>query len=700
MTGLRILIIEDLPEDAELIERELRSAGINFQSHRVWDRDQFLKALKEYKADIILSDFSLPQFDAIEALELLTNLNVDLPFILVTGSQGEEVAADCIKKGATDYILKSSLMRLPAAVTNALKKKHAETERERALKALKESEERYALAARGANDGLWDWNLASNRIYFSTRWKKMLGYDENEVGDSPEEWFDRIHADDVKIVRAAIDAHIAGRTPHFESEYRIRTRENTYRWMLARGLAVSLNGDGSSRMAGSQSDINDRKRAEEQLLHDAFHDALTGLPNRALFFDRLQRSVQRAKRHKEYLFAVLFLDLDRFKTINDSLGHMAGDQLLIAIAENLNKMLRPGDTVSRLGGDEFVILTDDLENTGEATRIANRILQSFVQPYSVRDHEVFTTCSIGIAMSLTHYERAEDLLRDADTALYRAKALGKARYAIFDPAMHEQALQTLQLENDLRRAIERQEFKIHYQPIISLHTGKIEGFESLLRWDAPGRGMVYPADFIPLAEETGLIQSLGMWAIEQSCAQAFQWRSLFRDRMDLSMSVNLSCKQFSQPDLIDQIEHTLMVSHLDPHHLRFEITESMIMEDPDSAVHMLLRLKKLNVKLHLDDFGTGYSSLSYLHRFPFDSLKIDRSFVSKMHNDEESLEIVRTIIMLGRNLQKSVIAEGVETAEQLAQLRALECHQAQGYFFSHALEHEKAEELLLRDPHW
>lgn len=700
MTGLRILIIEDLPEDAELIERELRSAGINFQSHRVWDRDQFLKALKEYKADIILSDFSLPQFDAIEALELLTNLNVDLPFILVTGSQGEEVAADCIKKGATDYILKSSLMRLPAAVTNALKKKHAETERERALKALKESEERYALAARGANDGLWDWNLASNRIYFSTRWKKMLGYDENEIGDSPEEWFDRIHADDVKIVRAAIDAHIAGRTPHFESEYRIRTRENTYRWMLARGLAVSLNGDGSSRMAGSQSDINDRKRAEEQLLHDAFHDALTGLPNRALFFDRLQRSVQRAKRHKEYLFAVLFLDLDRFKTINDSLGHMAGDQLLIAIAENLNKMLRPGDTVSRLGGDEFVILTDDLENTGEATRIANRILQSFVQPYSVRDHEVFTTCSIGIAMSLTHYERAEDLLRDADTALYRAKALGKARYAIFDPAMHEQALQTLQLENDLRRAIERQEFKIHYQPIISLHTGKIEGFESLLRWDAPGRGMVYPADFIPLAEETGLIQSLGMWAIEQSCAQAFQWRSLFRDRMDLSMSVNLSCKQFSQPDLIDQIEHTLMVSHLDPHHLRFEITESMIMEDPDSAVHMLLRLKKLNVKLHLDDFGTGYSSLSYLHRFPFDSLKIDRSFVSKMHNDEESLEIVRTIIMLGRNLQKSVIAEGVETAEQLAQLRALECHQAQGYFFSHALEHEKAEELLLRDPHW
>ncbi|MBD1861162.1 MULTISPECIES: EAL domain-containing protein [Trichocoleus] len=574
------------------------------------------------------------------------------------------------------------------------------TGRKQAEAALRESQERYALAVQGANDGLWDWNLKTNEIYFSPRWKSMLGHQEDEIGSCPEEWLHRVHPEDVERLKAQIDLHLEGLSPHFESEHRMQHQDGSYRWMLSRGLAVR-DADGKiSRMAGSQTDVTSRKQVEKQLLHDAFHDVLTGLPNRALFMDRLGLSIERSKRPGNNLFAVLFLDLDRFKVINDSLGHMIGDQLLISIARRLEACLRGGDTVARLGGDEFTILLDDISDLDDATRIANRIHHALQSPFNLQGQEVFTSVSIGIALSETGYDWPEDLLRDADTAMYRAKSLGRACHKVFDRTMHLRAVELLHLETDLRRAIERQELRLHYQPIVSLTTGRIHGFEALIRWQHPERGLMSPAEFIPVAEETGLIVPVGLWVLREACQQAQKWQKQFSTSFPLTMSVNLSGKQFSQPDLIGQIEQILQATALDARSLKLEITESVMMENAESATKMLLRLKALGVQLHIDDFGTGYSSLSYLHRFPIDQLKIDRSFVKRLGADDESAEIVRAIVTLAHNLGIHVTAEGVETAEQLTQLRALECEYGQGYFFFQPLTEAVVEKLILTEQQW
>ncbi len=405
-------------------------------------------------------------------------------------------------------------------------------------------------------------------------------------------------------------------------------------------------------------------------------------------------AVEQNKRRPEQRFAVLFLDLDRFKMINDSLGHTVGDQLLIAIARQLERCLRTGDTVARLGGDEFAILLHDIEHFDDAIRVAERVLHELNSPFNLGGHEVFTTASIGIALSNTRYETAEDVLRDADTAMYRAKADGKARYEVFDMVMHARVVALLQLENDLRRAIEREEFCLHYQPIVALADGRVTGFEALVRWPHHERGLVRPAEFIPLAEETGLIVPLGRWVLREACAQMQSWQQLSPAHRRLKLSVNLSGKQFAQADLCEQIERALADTNFDPRCLQLEITESVLMENAKAVVPMLSRLRDLGVELAIDDFGTGYSSLSYLRRFPIHTLKIDRSFI--MRDDCENAEIVRTIILLARNMRKEVVAEGVETPAQLATLRALDCAYAQGYLFSPPQDVATTEQMLKR----
>jgi diguanylate cyclase (GGDEF)-like protein len=428
----------------------------------------------------------------------------------------------------------------------------------------------------------------------------------------------------------------------------------TYSYIIDRAYVVHDDKGKPIRMIGGMTDISDRKRAEEQLRYNAFYDALTGLPNRSLFMDRLHQTIERAKRHQNYLFAILFLDIDRFKVINDSLGHNIGDQLLIAFSRRLEACLRSVDTFVRLGGDEFVILLEDITSFSDATHVAERIRQKLALPFNLGGHEVFTTTSIGIALSTTVYDQPEDLLRDADIAMYRAKAQGKARYEIFDPVMHTQALILLQVENDLRRAIERQEFQIYYQPIVELQTGKVIGFEALLRWQHPSQGLVLPATFIPVAEETGLIVPIGYWILRAACRQLRLWQSF--SAKSLTISVNLSGRQFSQPDLIDQIDQILQETGLDASSLSLEITESMIMED-ESATATLLQLRNLGVKVSIDDFGTGYSSLGRLHHFPIDVLKIDRSFVSGIGVSEGNLEIIQAIVTLAHQLGMDVITE-------------------------------------------
>jgi len=447
-------------------------------------------------------------------------------------------------------------------------------------------------------------------------------------------------------------------------------------------------------------DITERKQAESQLLHNAFHDALTSLPNRALFMNRLERALKQAKRQEDYLFAVLFLDLDRFKVINDSLGHTFGDQLLITIADRLATCLRPTDTAARLGGDEFTILLEGIKEINDVIKVADRIQAELRLPLILGEQEVFTTASIGIALSTKSYDQPEELLRDADIAMYRAKALGKARYEIFNTDMHTLAVARLQLENDLRRAIERQEFQIYYQPIVSLKIGTVIGLEALVRWQHPNRGLLYPREFLAVVEETGLSVVVDQWVLRTACHQMREWQLAFTANPPLTICVNFCSQNLVQPNLIEQVNTVLQETGIDAQSLKLEITESVIVENDQSVTDVLLQLKALGIQLAIDDFGTGYSSLGRLHSFPINMLKIDRSFISHAGTEIGNLDIVGTIITLAHSLGMDVTAEGVETAQQLARLRELNCEYGQGYFFSQPLDSKATEALIMAKPQW
>ncbi|UCF81009.1 MAG: PAS domain S-box protein, partial [Acidobacteriota bacterium] len=465
-------------------------------------------------------------------------------------------------------------------------------------------------------------------------------------------------------------------------------------------VSHTLEFDGRKAALVVAQDITERKQAEEQLVHNALHDSLTDLPNRLLLADRMEQMLARSKRRKDYSFAVLFLDLDRFKVVNDSLGHTVGDELLVGVARRLEKCLRSGDTVARVGGDEFTMLLDDIEGPSDATQAAERIQEELAPPFILSERQVFTTASIGIAFSAAGYDRSEDILRDADTAMYRAKELGRARHKVFDETMHTRAVDTFQLQTDLRRAVERNEFLIQYQPIVSLESGKLVGLEALLRWQHPQRGVIPPKEFIYIAEETGFINTIGLWVIQESGRRLRAWQEQFPKNASLFLSINISGKLFIQPDMVPQIGEILQEIDLCPSNLRLEVTEGAVMENTQSATETLSRLKALRVRFHLDDFGTGYSSLSYLHRFPFDGLKIDQSFIDHLSATDGSLDIVRTIVTLARTLHMETIAEGVETAEQLAHLKAIKCQYAQGFLFSKPLDSSAVGPFLESDPQY
>ncbi|HYX19152.1 MAG TPA: EAL domain-containing protein [Nostoc sp.] len=449
-----------------------------------------------------------------------------------------------------------------------------------------------------------------------------------------------------------------------------------------------------------QQEINSRQKLQSQLLDMALHDSLTGLPNRVLFIRRLKNALNRAKEQSSYQFALLFLDCDRFKVINDSLGHLVGDELLIAIAYRLQACLIPTHTLARLGGDEFGILLENITDINMAIQVAEQILQQLSLAFKLSRYEVFMNASIGISLGNKDYDRPEYLLRDADTAMYRAKAQGRAKYHVFNPAMHQEAIHLLELENDLRRAVERQEFLVYYQPIISLVTGRISGFEALVRWQHPIRGLISPIEFIPVAEETGLINAINTWVLQSACHQLSIWQHYPVTPEPLTMSVNLSARLFLQPNLIEQIDRIIYENKINPAYLELEITESVIMENTNAIEIILQQLKQRQIKLIMDDFGTGYSSLSYLHSFPFNALKIDKSFVKRMQENKENMGLVPAMIGIANSMGMSAIAEGVETQEQLAQLRSLNCNFAQGYLFSKPIEQQLVIKLLAVSPQW
>ena len=508
----------------------------------------------------------------------------------------------------------------------------------------------------------------------------------------------RLHPEDQLKIQEVWLSLKKNQSENLAVEYRILDRSGVYRWVKASGVVVRNQSGRVTRIVGSQSDLTNHRQVEAQLIHQVLHDNLTGLPNRALFMDRLGFALGRARRRFAPTFAVLILDIDRFKVINDSLGHKVGDLLLVELSRRLAKVLRPGDTIARWGGDEFTILLDELTEESAATEIAERLQRELELPFKLEEQEVFTSASIGVAISSTEYQRPEEILRDADTAMERAKAQGKGQKIVFEGSMRAKAKEMLQIENDLRRALERNEFVVHYQPIIDLVSGAVTSFEALVRWQHPTRGFIPPNDFIPLAEETGQIVPLGLWVMREACAQLRRWRDTTNMAPLLSMCVNLSVRQLTQPDLVEQIRHVVRENCLQPGSLKLEITETGVMKDVEGAIIVLNQLRDSGVEFCVDDFGTGHSSLGYLQRLPIKMLKIDRSFVSRLNRTNKDGDLVCTIIELARRLELKVVAEGVETEEQLSILRELKCQYAQGYLFSKPIASDLAEKLLPRFP--
>jgi diguanylate cyclase (GGDEF)-like protein/PAS domain S-box-containing protein len=548
--------------------------------------------------------------------------------------------------------------------------------RERELvETLRHSEERYALAARAASDGLWDWDLGRNTVYYSPRWKALLGYSDETVGTSPDEWISRVHEDDRPGLVEAIDRGLRGEAESFELEHRILGSDGRHRWTLCRALAVPGGGKPATRLVGSLSDITPRRELEDRLLQRALYDSLTGLPNRSLFLDRLERALSRSEVNGQSC-ALFFMDLDNFKTVNDSLGHAAGDELLTTVGKRLREVLRPEDTVARLGGDEFVVLAENVSAT-VAAEIAERLRHAINQPIVLAERTLAVSCSVGIALSADH--GPDMLLQEADTALYQAKEEGRNRAATYNKSMRMKAQRRLDVESILREALEEGHLVVAYQPIVELPSGAVVGNEALVRIRMDDGSLLSPDQFIPVAESTGLILPLGAAVLNQACAQQARWAQA--SNPPGHVAVNLSPCQLSDPSLVGQVAEALALSGLPASQLYLELTETALLDASPEVLQAVNDLKAMGVTLAIDDFGTGWASLAYLRRFPIDLLKIDRSFVSGILDNDQDVEVVKAVISLGHALALKVVAEGVETDEQGRRLSEMGCDLAQGYFY-------------------
>ena len=563
-----------------------------------------------------------------------------------------------------------------------------ETETLDKQEALRESEERLSLALAGTSEVLWDWDLRKNQLHLSPRWRDLLGV--TALSGSPSDWLERVHPEDAAPLRAALAAHFEGRTGSLDHEHRVRHADGDWRFISVRGAAQRDPSGTAVRAAGLISDVTRNRTLVDRMAHDARHDALTGLPNRTLFLDLLRHSFYRTRRHEDYRFAVLFIDIDRFKMVNDAFGHDAGDHLLIQIARRLESCLREGDTLARHGGDEFTMWLDDVHDSGDAVRVAERVHEAMHEPFEIASGQrVQSSASIGVSVGSAGYKQAEEVLRDADVAMYRAKALGKGRTAVFQREVGAVPAQ-VQMETDLRSALLRNEMRIHYMPIVDTKTGSVRAVEALARWEHPRLGLVQPAKFMGMAVETGLIVSIDQWVLQTASRQLHDWRRELAGAKTLSLSVNFSAKLLEQRDLGAQIDRVLLDSHLSPTDLNLDINESSLA--PDNGGDMLAQLHQRGLHLHMDDFGVGQSWLRHLHKSEVDSIKIDRSFVNA--GADRDRQVLGRLVSIARDLGKTVIAEGVETAEQARTVREVGCAFAQGFFFSPPLDALKTRALL------
>ncbi|MBT3219620.1 MAG: EAL domain-containing protein [Proteobacteria bacterium] len=660
-----MLLLEDEPSDALLITEALDESKVIVEC--VSNERDFREALGR-GVDLALCDFYLPGFTVLQALDMRDELCPEMPLIVVSGTLGDENAALLIKRGAQDFLLKDRLARLPTAINNALlaaklaQEKHA-------------LEERYALAIAGARDAIWDWELHSDQLFLSHRWFEFLRLPHQSIGPSSV-WFDQVYKDDLPRLQKAIEEHQSGETTHLELEYRVWDSTGTVRWILTRGRAVRGLNNEIIRMAGSHTDITQRKWNEQQLHRAAYEDPITGLPNKALFLDRVGRLLTPGRK-RELGFALCLLGLDRFSRINDSLGHELGDRLICEVGGLLDANMRDGDTVARISGDTFGILLLDVDTGTRALRLAERLRKVIERPLFLAEHQMVPAASMGVVVANSSLQTiARDLMRDADIALHRAKSRGRQQCALFDDGMHANAVQRIKVESDIRQALERDEFELFFQPIVRLEDERVIHCEALVRWNHPQHGLTGPGHFIPVAEDSGLILQLGHWVLGEACRQAKRWNQAGLD--DVSVSVNVSPRQFAAKNLVDLVGAALNDSKLKPKQLHLEITESVLMTSGRQIASVFSELQELGVLIALDDFGTGYSSLAYLQDFHFDTIKIDRRFVL----GSKPSPIIPIVANLGRELNVPVVAEGVETLAQLASVRQAGVPLVQGYHYA------------------
>ncbi len=686
MSKARILIVEDESIVALDIHDRLTNLGYEIVDITATGKKALAAALK-YQPDLILMDIHLRgDIDGIETSSQIKT-RLDVPIIFLTAFADEKTLERAMLTEPFGYIIKPFEEReLVVAIETALYKHSME-------KALRENEERYMLALRGTNDGIWDWDLHSDTIYFSPRWREILGYSQTEFGNSLSDWFDLIPAEDLPAVKTAFDDHMAGLSPHLGLEHRIYHRNGNILWVLTRGMAVKDHDGSVLRMSGSLTDITQRKTLEEQLLYNALHDALTGLPNRTLLADRLERRIERSKRQIEEYFAVLFLDLDRFKLINDTQGHQAGDLLLKTIAKRLSGLLRSSDTVSRIGGDEFVILLENLTRPEEVIPIVERIQSEIQMPVDLDGEAILTSASIGIVLSTDDCRNANDILRDADIAMYRAKARGKACYELFKPDLRDELLRKVEIENMLRQAIRENNFILSYQPVLSLIDSRIVGFEAVFNWTLPGHETIPTEEIMQIAEETGLCILIGNRVIKQACKQFSKWQQRF-EVTPFQFSFNISARQFAEPGLAEYIISTLKETNLNPHQLSVEITESNFVGRGTNAQKTIKDLSAAGINVSIDGFGTSFLSIGNTQDNHTQTIKIDQTFIQDIGRNDVKRELVSTIIKLAQDLNTDVVADGIETAAQYHILKKIGCKFGQGVLFFKPLDGKIIDNLL------
>lgn len=693
---MAVLLIDQNKKRAQAIRLNLQGTPIGLSIESFLEVNEAVRWARMNPCDIILFD----QTHAENTLDLasLQGLNHDIPVLILKNSQGDfdvDLGVRTYDYLEMDFNRAGLLLRLENILSLQLAKCQARKAND---DYFAENKQRFELAVSASNDGVWDWDISNDQIFYSSRWCEIIGYRELDLDKTTACWFARVHPDDVTLLDTAIHSHLVGVTERFSFEYRIRHKNGHYRWVLTRGQVIVDENNQPVRMIGSQTDITDRKQSEQLVAFNALHDSLTGLANRALLMERLQQVVLHHRRDPSHHYSVLFMDLDNFKGINDNLGHEAGDLVLKTVAQRLNLCVREIDTLSRFGGDEFVILVAGTSEESAVIGLAERILKEMEKPILIGSQNVNVGISVGIVTKISDYDDASSSVRDADLALYHAKSKGRNRYEMYNPSMSMGTSAHFALQATLFGAKDRKELILHYQPILSLKTGEVLGFEALMRWQHPENGVIYPLDFIPVAEETGLINEIGAWGVYEACKQLKVWKDILPGTKDWFMCVNVSAKQLESDHFDANVRQALIDTGVEGKHLTIEMTETMLMHNIEHMEPKLRQLKNIGVKLAIDDFGTGYSSLAVLNDFPFDILKVAREFISAIDSRHKSSRTVKLIHLLAKETKMKTIIEGIETSGELECVQDIGCDMAQGFLFSKPRDAKTLTQMLQVDP--